>query len=396
LLQGIKMENNHKYLYFKTNNCRYTCVKNHLVKVFATRKSWALCFRDELPLRGNNTNNFVEAAFGVLKDKVFLRNKAYNVTQLLAFLTTCLEHYYERRLIDAANNQLDLSRSKYLGRSENIDMNSIIHVSEMYYQVPSENTSDLLYDVDMALGLCTCFVGKTGGPCKHQHAVLRKYPQLQSLNFAPTNSPSMCTFFYSLALGSEANIPTDWFAPLHADVQISAEDAQIARPLPPSHDTSVLPDPQPIETPAPEEMLIRVEKAESDLSANMYQLTERLRRAPESLINAVEAFNKHFSALQHSESALASALHTFGRSGAMPRRIGGRTIPVQPTAIARRKVLMGGRKKATLGRRPKANNAIKRTALDIRAAVLPPRKAPHSIASCVATNKSLGKTHAGK
>ena len=37
----------------------------------------------------------------VLKDQVLYRLKAYNITQLMAFITTRLEAYYCRRLIDA-------------------------------------------------------------------------------------------------------------------------------------------------------------------------------------------------------------------------------------------------------------------------------------------------------
>ncbi|XP_066440463.1 uncharacterized protein [Eleutherodactylus coqui] len=44
------------------------------------REHWALCFRKALPCRGNNTNNITEAAIRVLKDKIFLRNRASFIT----------------------------------------------------------------------------------------------------------------------------------------------------------------------------------------------------------------------------------------------------------------------------------------------------------------------------
>jgi uncharacterized protein (DUF2164 family) len=56
--------------------------------------------------RGANTNNFAEAAVRVLKDKVFERVKAFNLMQMVDFILTRLEGYYERKLLDAAHNRL--------------------------------------------------------------------------------------------------------------------------------------------------------------------------------------------------------------------------------------------------------------------------------------------------
>ncbi|KAK7895275.1 hypothetical protein WMY93_020600 [Mugilogobius chulae] len=41
----------------------------------------------------------------VLKDQIFHRLKAYNITQVVDFITTRHEYYYIRRLIDVANNR---------------------------------------------------------------------------------------------------------------------------------------------------------------------------------------------------------------------------------------------------------------------------------------------------
>lgn len=46
----------------------------------------------------------------VLKDQVLCRLKAYNITQLMDFITTRLEAYYCRRLIDATNKPKGDSR----------------------------------------------------------------------------------------------------------------------------------------------------------------------------------------------------------------------------------------------------------------------------------------------
>ena len=71
-----------------------------------------MCLHEELPVRGNHTNIYVEANMKVLKDKVFVLTRAFNVVQLLDFILTRFETYYERRFIDVANNRLDMTLSK--------------------------------------------------------------------------------------------------------------------------------------------------------------------------------------------------------------------------------------------------------------------------------------------
>ena len=56
----------------------------------------------------------------VLKDQVLYRLKAYNITQLMAFITTRLEAYYCRRLIDAANNRIKLKSKGDTRRTNNV------------------------------------------------------------------------------------------------------------------------------------------------------------------------------------------------------------------------------------------------------------------------------------
>ena len=61
------------------------------------------------------TNNYCESAMRVLKDKVLLRTKAFNVPQLADFVSNRLEGYYERRVIDVANGRFDnVTTSKHM------------------------------------------------------------------------------------------------------------------------------------------------------------------------------------------------------------------------------------------------------------------------------------------
>jgi len=113
---------------------------------------------------------------------------------------------------------------------------------------------------------------------------------------------------------------------------------------------------------------------------------------------------------------MSSALVTFGKySGAAPlvkknsnpKAHGLSVIPrgtmigVQPAAVARRKYALGGRRSLISGRPCKESVPLKRRA-DSDASMpqlLPvkkPKKAPHSLAKCVANTVSLGKTHCSK
>ncbi|TDH12249.1 hypothetical protein EPR50_G00069890 [Perca flavescens] len=78
----------------------------HLLEVYGRRQEWALCLRVHLLTCGNNTNNYVESAMKIVKDKVLHRLKANNLTQLVDFIATRFEAYYIRRLTDFANNRV--------------------------------------------------------------------------------------------------------------------------------------------------------------------------------------------------------------------------------------------------------------------------------------------------
>ncbi len=49
--------------------------------VFEECEAWAMCYRVELPLRGNNTNNLCEAQFPVIKDTILI-----NITPINFYL----------------------------------------------------------------------------------------------------------------------------------------------------------------------------------------------------------------------------------------------------------------------------------------------------------------------
>ena len=50
--------------------CKYPRFDRYIKAVYTDRNMWALCYRKGLPLSGNNTNNYCESQFLVLKDEV--------------------------------------------------------------------------------------------------------------------------------------------------------------------------------------------------------------------------------------------------------------------------------------------------------------------------------------
>ena len=62
---------------------KYPNAKKYLQGVLDLKESWALAYRNSLPIRGNNTNNYVEAQFLIIKDEILNRVKEYNIVGLV-------------------------------------------------------------------------------------------------------------------------------------------------------------------------------------------------------------------------------------------------------------------------------------------------------------------------
>ena len=92
-------------------------------------------------------------------------------------------NYYERRLLEVAHNRMDSYislRHKGIGAAK-VNQDSI-HESTIaghVYLIKSTVYMDKEYEVDTQKWTCTCTVGRTGypsgEPCKHQHAVAKKF-----------------------------------------------------------------------------------------------------------------------------------------------------------------------------------------------------------------------------
>uniref|UniRef100_U9TM85 MULE transposase domain-containing protein n=1 Tax=Rhizophagus irregularis (strain DAOM 181602 / DAOM 197198 / MUCL 43194) TaxID=747089 RepID=U9TM85_RHIID len=137
---------------------KYSKLARHCSLLWERREFWAVSFRNGASTRGNHTNNYVERSFGIIKDIIFSRVKAYNPIQIYFFIIGNMERFYERKLLAIANKQLNsISKRFFCPRWESVDQNKIVsaNIEHMYY-VQSTSKSDIFYIVDSNIGICTC------------------------------------------------------------------------------------------------------------------------------------------------------------------------------------------------------------------------------------------------
>lgn len=375
---------------------KYDCLVTHLRRLYQRRTEWGHCFRVNLPVRGNNTNNYCEAAMRVMKDKIFYRTKAFNVVQLVDFLFTRLEKVYEQKLLDVANNRWKNSlTSRYVSVTKwDLPKNKITQVSSHAYVVPSQSKPDMTYHVDMETAMCSCPLGYNGGPCKHQY-IVAKYFSISSVNTDPVTSSSLRKLFYKIATGRDEE--DTWFQSLRntSDIlQVGFEQTenQISTCRPTNSQAMT---PQASNDTTEETTVNEIEKNIDEISTILKQKTNT---NPDMFREPLKSFSENLKNCK-TEASLISALTTFGKySGAAISRVNhsGKIIGVQPGAVARRKTALGGRRSLGNGR------PVKRPLSDIQnenVMLLPiksRKKAPHQLSVCVDKNITLGRNHSLK
>jgi len=197
-------EMNSYYHEFKQNFYHiYPLLQRHFEILWERHYFWTLSFRSKLPIRGNHMNNYVEHSFCILKDIIFSRTQAFNSVQVFQFITENMERFYLRRLLRIAHNhpRHTIAKRFFCPGWKMIDENSIQKTTiKDEYLVPSTKESGFFYIVNSAIGTCSCPVGITGSPCKHQGAVLMKF-HIAILNFIPSLTPNDRMIFTYIALG---------------------------------------------------------------------------------------------------------------------------------------------------------------------------------------------------
>ncbi|GBC01669.1 hypothetical protein RclHR1_04290005 [Rhizophagus clarus] len=197
----------------------YPQLQKHFELLWERRCLWALSYRSGLPTRGNNTNNYVEKSFGILKDIVFARTQAFNSVQVFQFITTNMERFYQCRILGFANKHpghLQIANQFLCPGWESVCQNGILEtnvMNEFLVQSTSQD-SGTFYVVNSEFGTCSCPVGISGAPCKHQGAVSMKF-HISMFNFIPSLTPDDRIIYTYIALGYVAK-DRSFYASLHA------------------------------------------------------------------------------------------------------------------------------------------------------------------------------------
>jgi len=309
---------------------KYPNVLKRVKEMQANKEEWAVAYRSELCMRGKHTNNYSEATVRILKDRVFDRTRAYNLVQLFHFLSTTLELYFEKRLLDIAHNRPSPHLKSPSGELKKVkEPAKLERVSNTVYKFQYVNNPTKCYHVDVELGMCSCPVGICGSPCKHQAFVIQELG-FPSVNFVPQYSTEGRRLFAIIALG-ECNTPDmSFFASIHenqkqqlevcsnqgeclAGDDVCAEDHLTDDNV--EHDDDVVPtsDQGSVDTNNDDTNDIGCE-----LHAVFEDMNERLKENDPNYISGVGKFLKCYRSLQQnviSTPRIASALHTFGTEG---------------------------------------------------------------------------------
>lgn len=81
-------------------------------------------------------------------------------------------------------------------------------IGESLYEVQN-NVSKRIYSVDTATSFCTCYVGSSGAPCKHQFLVSKNFRV--PLQFLTSFDRAEKLKYHKIAYGGTAGLPPDWY-----------------------------------------------------------------------------------------------------------------------------------------------------------------------------------------
>ena len=332
------------------------------------RREWSICYRHADLSRGNHTNNLRRSRHQDCKGSGLQKNKAYNLTQMFAFITESIKLYYQRKLPNVSNSRMDhFVATKFLGQSaETVQHSTIESLGDSIFRIKSRKRltgfDDDSYVVDMHIGTCNCKRGQNGSPCAHQAAVVSKYKTDHSVNCCPSLNASARHQIANLAIGKKAKSDINFYASLH---QETYDNADTDSNLSDSHDLTTLRAKFLLHTDNQDTNLkcndlnedLDVQSTTNSLASASQELKSKLRAITTDMIekldsedqqfrDGVQKFVKRYESLQgpRSIARLSSALHQFGwifggysirRHGVFIQR--GKQIPVQATSAGRRK-----------------------------------------------------------
>ena len=350
--------------------------------------------------------------FRIVKDVIFETGKAFNLVQMLDFIVNHLELYFERRLLNIAQSRFEkVVQSRFIHRkADGVNLDKIVHLDGpkgKTFKVHSSSSSEM-YTVDMNLGICSCPVGKTSAPCKHQAAVLKVFRSINSINYIPLTSREGRRLFSMVSLGKDKCCEKSWYEGLHDSRLHEKPQDQVAADLSMTLETALTEDdyrnsPDNITAIVQKEEIVQPEKhveVKGKLQTVFQNLTNKLEQDFGYFGQAIGKFVETFNKLDN-YSCLVSALHCFGKENKLITSKctksavrHGKMISVQPTSTARRKnTLSRGRRIAHSGRPLKRKVTSDPNMMPAKKVA---KSQGHNFSPCVKNNCSNGKNHQKK
>ena len=372
---------------------RYPHFLEYLASLYNIGETWALCYRKDLPIRGSNTNNSIEAQFLVIKDEILNRTKNININGLLLKLTDDFMLHFKVKLLNVASGKFDgvyRPRFKGIGKKkgegigfkmpteqEEVKMLAGVHkIAEGVFMINSTTKDDISYHVDTNIGICECFVGQTGSVCKHQYTLWIHY-KAGATNFLPMQIGSLSALerkkYAEIAIGS--SLPVEYYEGVHdrlctdvpqsCSVDISNDDVATDFNITPCNAFKSVSQRSTVER-------VSVDECKDELQSTMHKLQEHLDTNPNNYNFVLGLMKFCERAKKYPVSRLESALHNFGNEPSTSLRVTQTStmkkmrkgkIYVQPEAVKRRKHKDGSRKAKVKGMCVKKNQLKRRHSL---------------------------------
>ena len=388
---------------------KYPRLVTYFDTLFDIREDWTLSCRTNLPIRGNNTNNLVEAQFLVLKDEVLNRTKEININGLLDKLTHEFTDHYKVKLLSVSSGKFDgcySRRFKGLGKvkgdgigfrlpsqkeKEQIVKN-VVSIGEKLYTVPSFSNSEQTYAVDMNVGICECHEGQNGSVCKHQYLLWVSNIETTT-NFLPFLDAQERKKYAEIAIGS--SMPSIFYEGIHDRIR---EPSQVKA----FQDEGNNVDFTPITSPSPCSSPMEIPNMRRDIEViTAQEVKEDLQKTLSLLENKIETNSNDSNFLwgiakfcerveKFPLSKLSSSFHSFGVQSSTSLKVTATStlnkarkgkIYVQPEAVKRRKFKNGTKNSIVKGMKVKSNPFDKEVS----------KKRLHKFSSNVVSNEAVSK-----
>ena len=390
---------------------KYPNLIAYLETLYEYRNAWAVCYRSNLRIRGNNTNNTVESQFLVLKDDILNRTKEVNINGLIDKLLVDFMDHFKVKLLNVASGKFDgtysprfkgLAKKKgdglgfYMPKQSSI-ADILEHTTKFndMFMVCSFTDPSVTYTVDINIGICECKTGRDGSVCKHQY-ILWAHKQVKGLNFLPYLNAAERKEFAFLAIGKSMPVK-EYYEGIHDRLNLNEKPTEEIETR--ENDTSnnlidfevnnqeTTQRLNPVET-------ISIEECRQEMWSTFRMLDDRLDL---DLCRGILKFCER--AKKFPKSRLNSAFHSFGTETKTSLKVTSTLslkkakrgkIFVQPEAVKRRKKTNGSKNRVIKGLNKRKNP------FEIEASTKRRHKFSENVSSNEAVSKKAGRSMCSK